>query len=286
MQAGIENYQRYHYAAALSQFDKAREIYARYNDYKGVLNAELNLCKVQIAAGQYDAALQRLTQLDFLVEHNQSQQQTVYRDIMLSSVYLLKNNYDAAARVLQQYDEPMLKNAFEDKSLMAALLINRVRLAEVLNQDFNEWLTRYEQLVTTTHTDIDYKLRLYRFKAKRLHNVGNVAESDRYYTQALDGYRYMAEPVGVMSTLLEWAHAYVERGEWPSAQEKFHRAFELGLINRNERMVEQALYGMSRVYTETGQDQNKALVNDWLDLLKTEKGIDEIEKMYNRKSTP
>ena len=143
-------------------------------------------------------------------------------------------------------------------------------------------MTIFEQFVTANNSS-DYKLRLYRFKASQMQHTGNIAESDHYYSQALDGYRRMAEPVGVMSTLLEWAHAYFERSEWLPAQEKYQRALEAGLINRNQRIIEQSLNGLSRVYVETDQHNNKALINDWLDLLKTGQGIDELGKLYNSK---
>lgn len=277
MQAGIENYNRYHYAAALNQFANAREIYARYDDSIGVANAELNLCRVQMAVGQYDEVLQRLDELSVILERNQLRQQLIYRDIILSSVYLLKNDFDSAMQMLQVYDERLMNNSIDDKSLMAGLLINRVRLADAVNKNFDSWLIRFEEFVATNNSS-DYKLRLYRFKASQMQDTGNTLESNRYYSQALDAYRQMADPAGVMSTLLEWAHAYAERHEWLPAQEKYQRALETGLINRNQRIVEQSLYGLSRIYIETAQHEDEALINNWLDLLKNEQGIDELYK--------
>ena len=280
MQAGIENYNRYHYAAALNQFTNAREIYSRYDDSIGIANAELNLCRVQMAVGQYDEVLQRLDELSVILERNQLRQQLVYRDIILTSVYLLKNDFDSAMQVLKAYDERLVNNGIDDKPLMAGLLINRVRLADAINEEFDLWLMRFEQFVATNNSS-DSKLRLYRFKASQMQNADNASESNRYYSQALDGYRQMADPTGVMSTLLEWAHAYVERSEWLPAQEKYQRALEAGLINRNQRIVEQSLRGLSRVYIETAQHEDGALINNWLDLLKSEQGIDELYKQSN-----
>jgi len=266
MQAGIESYTQYNFALATEQFTQAKNFYSRFDDYLGTTNAFLNLAQVQLASGKFDAAKDNLARADLLIRQHDLKQQAIYRDMLLTTLYLSTENMAEAEKIFAEYDQILRGNLADDATM--ALLVNRVRMAQLTDQDFSLWVDLLAQQ-TNKHNNVQLNARLQRFKAWQAFVSTDATLGNQLFAAVLESYRHQANPTGLMSTRLEWAQACSQSNDWPHAAEHYEQALHLAMSNNHVNNGLLALNGLQFVYQQTGQSDKQRQVDEWMKQLKT-----------------
>lgn len=266
MQAGIESYTRYNFSLANEQFIQAKNFYSRFDDYLGTTHALLNLAQVQIASGRFNIAKEYLTKADVLIQQHKLEQPAIYHDVLLTNLYLATDKLADAEAVFIKYDSLLRGNIADDTTL--ALLVNRVRLAQLSDKDFSKWLDLLTQQ-TTRLSNAEYATRLQRFNAWQAFLVNDSLLGNQLFGTAMDTYRGQANPTGLMSTQLEWAHACSKASDWTHAIEHYEQALYLAMANKHSHNGLRALEGLRSVYQQTKALDKLPQIDEWEKQLKS-----------------
>ncbi|MDQ1362957.1 MAG: Tetratricopeptide repeat protein [Pseudomonadota bacterium] len=264
MQAGIESYNQYNFALANEQFTHAKNFYGRFDDYLGATHALLNLVQTNLAWGKPDEAASNLARADQLIQQHKLQSQAIYRDLLLSTLYLEANQSANAEKILTVHDLLMRSNTPDDTAM--ALLVNRVRLAQITDQDFTQWLNLFAQQ-NSKHNNAELAARLQRFNAWQAFLNNDSAQGNQFFETALNSYRERADPPGLMSTRLEWAQASARTNDWPQAVTHYEQALHLAMANNHVPNGLRALEGLRAAYPQAGQQQKLPQVDEWMNQL-------------------
>lgn len=266
MQAGIVSYQQYNFRLASEQFIQAKNFYNRFDDYPGTTHALLNLAQVQIASGKFEVATEYLSQADLLIRKHNLQQAAIYHDMLLTNLYLATDKLAAAESVFTTHDQLFRGDITDDTTL--ALLVNRVRLAQLSDQDFSIWLDLLTQQ-TARHGNADIMARLQRFNAWQAFLVGNSQPGNQLFGTAVESYRAQANPVGLMATQLEWAQACAKSDDWAGAAAHYDQALYLAMANKHSHHGLRALQGLRSVYQQTRALDKLPQIDEWEKQLKS-----------------
>ena len=265
MQSGIVSYSNYNFALATDQFNLALVFYSRFDDYTGTTNALLNLGKTNLARGLYDAAMQNLEKADRLIALHPLQQQAIYRDMLLTNLYITTDRLAAAETIFTRYDLALHGELADDVWL--ALLINRVQLAQLSGKEFSTWRAVLAQQPNKTTTDLS--ARLDRFNAWQAYLDNDPVKGEQLFNTAIELYRSHANPTGLMSTQLEWANAYSTIKKWPETSRHYEQALFLAMANNHFNNGVLALDGLRRTYQQSGQPEKLQQVDEWMKQLKS-----------------
>lgn len=266
MQAGIISYAQYNYALATEQFTQAKNFYSRFDDYLGTTHALLNLVQVQLASGKFDVAMSNLNKTDLLIRHHDLTQQAIYRDMLLTTLYLATEKLTDAEKIFSNYDQMLHGNLADDATM--TLLVNRVRLAQLSGQEFSLWVNLLAQQ-TGKHNNAELNARLQRFRAWQAFDATDATLGNQLFGAALDSYRDQANPFGLMATRLEWAQACSKLHDWTHAADHYEQALYLAMSNNQVNNGLLALNGLQFIYQQTGQSDKQQQVDEWMKQLKT-----------------
>jgi tetratricopeptide (TPR) repeat protein len=266
MQAGIESYTRYNFSLANEQFIQAKNFYSRFDDYLGTTHAILNLAQVHIASGRFHIAMEYLTKADVLIQQHKLEQPAIYHDVLLTNLYLATDRLADAEAVFVSYDHLLRGEIADDTTL--ALLVNRVRLAQLSSKDFSVWLDLLARQADK-HNSAELALRRQRFKAWQAFHAGDSGMGNQLFSAALDSYRKQANPSGLMSTQLEWAQSCEKNSNWTLATEHYQQALYLAMANNHSHNGLRALEGLRSVYQQTKALDKLPQIDEWEKQLKS-----------------
>lgn len=274
MQAGITSYTQYNFTLAADQFNQAKKFYGRFDDYIGTTHALLNLAQVNLAQGRFDAAEKSLLDASRLIEQSGLKNQAAYRDLLLTTLYLHTDKLAEASRILDNYQQTLSGSLLDETSL--SLLVNRVRLAQLTNQDFSVWLSLLLKQSDNLNSP-DLTPRILRFQATQAYSNHMTEEGAKLFGNAISNYRAQANPSGLMATQLEWAQTCLQDNNPAQAADHYEQALHLALSNSHVTNGLQALKGLQQIYQQTGQSEKLARIDEW---------TRQLESLSNEASAP
>lgn len=260
MQAGIDNYRKYNFKLAIEQFNQARKFYSRFDDYLGTTHAWLNLAQVHISSGEYDAAREPLSKANILIRQHNLQQPAIYHDMLLTGLYLATDQFDEAEKIFNSHQQ-ILQNQITDEATLA-LLVNRTRLAQVTDRDFIFWLELLAQQATQDG-HVEFITRVQRFRAWQAILDHNTQLGNQLFATAVEFYRQQANPIGLMSTQLEWAQVSRKINDWNLAVTHYEQTLYLAMANRHSYSGLRALEGLRSVYQQTHALDKLPQIIEW-----------------------
>ena len=265
MQAGITSFNQFNLQLADQQLTQAKNFYSRYEDNAGSTNALLNLAQTNMTAGNFDKAGLNLSQANLLIERYSLELQAIYRDMLLTSLYLSTNSLGDANKIFTNYNAGLTGDLNDITSLN--LLINRVRLAQISGKDFTIWLELYKKQVSRqNHADLN--ARLQRFQAWQAFLDKDAAQGNHLFVSALNYYRELANPAGLMATHLEWAEASSSNTIPDIAIQHYEQALYLAMSNNHVHNGLLALEGLRQIYNSTGMPEKLQQIDEWTQQLK------------------
>ena len=260
MQAGIESFGQFNLALAEHQFTQAKNFYSRYEDYLGITNALLNLANTQLTAGNYDAANLSILQANIFIQRYQLDQHNIYRDMLLSSIYLATSNQIELEKLFATHS-----NLFDGdlaSLAMLSLLTNRVRYAQLYADDSSSWISVYKKHITKLN-DPNLNARLQRFIAWQAYLDNDEESGVQHFSDALEYYRDQANPSALMATHLEWADVSSQKQNSDRAIQQYEKALFLSMSNNHKHNGIRAIIGMQQIVKLTGNPEKLQQMNEW-----------------------
>ncbi len=223
-QQGILAFQREHWHQAERLFKQALQNYKSMDALQGIAHSLINLSQVELSRQNYEAAQASLQQANSVVHRAELWTLQPKIQLLMASLALQQQQLSQAKQILLTLLPNLTPFPSKLSPIQLSAISMRTKLAFLVQQELELWLSRYEAAVNLTPDNLNHQARLLRFQAQIQQQQGHIQVAEQQLETALVHYKNNALRSGIASTLSELAQLHIQQGNWQHAHDFLTRA--------------------------------------------------------------